>query len=66
LGIRIINISLLHSDLLTNHSKDIRPELDLGSMTMVKVGLCLDTLAKLDEIKGLISIVGFLDTSNSI
>jgi hypothetical protein len=24
------NISLLHSDLLTNHSKDIRPELDLG------------------------------------
>jgi hypothetical protein len=55
------NISLLHSDLLTNHSKDIRPELDLGSMTMVKVGLCLDTLAKLDEIKGLISIVGFLN-----
>ena len=40
------NISLIHSDLLTNHSKDIRPELDLGSMTMVKVGLCLVTLAK--------------------
>jgi hypothetical protein len=55
------NISLLHSDLLTNYNKDIRPDLDLGSMTMVKVGLCLDTLAKLDEIKGLISIVGFLN-----
>ena len=55
------NISLLHSDLLTNYNKDIRPELDLGSRTMVKVGLYLVTLAKLDEIKGQISIVGFLN-----
>ena len=55
------NISLLHSDLLTNYNKDIRPELDLGSRTMVKVGLYFVTLAKLDEIKGQISIVGFLN-----
>jgi hypothetical protein len=55
------NVSLLHSDLLTNYNKDIRPELDLSSRTKVKVGLYLVTLAKLDEIKGQISIVGFLN-----
>ena len=54
-------VNLLHSDLSTNYNKDIRPELDLGSRTMVKVGLYLVTLAKLDEIKGQISIVGFLN-----
>jgi len=55
------HISLIHSDLLTNYNKDIRPELDLGSRTMVKVGLYLVTLAKLDDIKGQLSIVGFLN-----
>jgi hypothetical protein len=44
-----------------NYNKDVRPELDLSSRTLVKVGLHLVTLAKLDELKGQISIVGFLN-----
>jgi len=55
------NVNLLHTDLLTNYNKDVRPELDLSSRTIVKVGLHLVTLAKLDELKGQISIVGFLN-----
>ena len=55
------NVNLLYTDLLTNYNKDVRPELDLSSRTLVKVGLHLVTLAKLDELKGQISIVGFLN-----
>jgi hypothetical protein len=33
------NVNLLHTDLLTNYNKDVRPELDLSSRTLETVSI---------------------------
>ncbi|CAC5386081.1 unnamed protein product [Mytilus coruscus] len=57
------DIRVLHEDLSLNYNKDIRPENNMENPTKVHVGINLVTLADLDEVKGQLSIVGFLNIS---
>lgn len=57
------DIKFLHKDLLSDYNKHIRPESNMENPTKVYVGINLVTLADLDEVKGQLSIVGFLNIS---